>query len=81
MIDIAKKEGIILDNHKLDTKFFPLLVDTIFNDENEDELFALKIALFELDKIKKAPNDDKKKKLRLAKTKVQTLEAAFELMK
>jgi len=81
MIDIAKKEGIILDNHKLDTKFFPLLVDTIFNDKNEDELFALKIALFELDKIKKAPNDDKKKKLRLAKTKVQTLEAAFELMK
>jgi len=81
MIDIAKKEGIILDNHKLDTKFFPLLVDTIFNDENEDELFALKIALFELDKIKKAPNDDKKKKLRLAKTKVQTLEAAFALMK
>ena len=41
----------------------------------------MKIALFELDKIKNAPNDDKKKKLRLAKTKVQALEAAFELIK
>ena len=81
VIRIAKKDGLVLDNHKLDTKFFPLLVKAIFEDENEDHLFAMKIALFELDKIKNAPNDDKKKKLRLAKTKVQALEAAFELIK
>jgi|TARA_B100000287_G_scaffold309011_1_gene292190 hypothetical protein len=81
VIRIAKKEGLILDSHKLDTKFFPLLVKAIFEDDNEDHLFAMKIALFELDKIKNAPNDDKKKKLRMAKTKIQALEAAFALIK
>lgn len=81
VIKIAKRQGLVLDAHKLDTKFFPLVVKAIFEDNNEDHLFAMKIALFELDKIKNAPNDDKKKKLRLAKTKIQALEAAFELIK
>ena len=81
VIKIAKKEGLVLDTHKLDTKFFPLVVKAIFEDDNEDHLFAMKIALFELDKIKNAPNDDKKKKLRQSKNKIEALEAAFQLIK
>jgi len=72
---------LVLDTHKLDTKFFPLVVKAIFEDDNEDHLFAMKIALFELDKIKNAPNDDKKKKLRQSKNKIEALEAAFQLIK
>ena len=40
---IAKKEGLILDDTKLDTKFYNKLVKAIFEDDNEDHLFALKL--------------------------------------
>jgi len=33
VIKIAKKEGLVLDTHKLDTKFFPLVVKAIFEDD------------------------------------------------
>ena len=43
-IRIAKKSGIVLDENKLDTKFYPSLVNAIFKEiENEDHLFALKL--------------------------------------
>ena len=43
-----------------------LILDYIFNDKevDEDEMFALKIALFEIDKIKDSKNLDGKKALR-----------------
>jgi len=80
IIRIAKKEGLIMEGHKLDTKFFPLLVKAIFEDEHPDHLFALKIALFEVDKIKNADNNKAKKKLRQSKTKIESLRAAFDIM-
>jgi len=59
-----------------------MLVKSIFEDEdNEDHLFAIKIALFELEKIRNSKNDDIKKKIRQAKTKIEALQAAFELIK
>ena len=51
------------------------------NEDNEDHLFAIKIALFELEKIRNSKNDDIKKKIRQAKTKIEALQAAFELIK
>ncbi|MAG19517.1 MAG: hypothetical protein CMB98_05510 [Flavobacteriaceae bacterium] len=81
VMGIAKKEGMVFDEHKLDSKFFPLLVKAIFEDNNEDHLFATKIALLELDKIKNAPNNDTKKKLRQSKNMISTLQAAFDLVK
>ena len=83
MIDIAKKEGLILENNKIDTKFFNLLVKIIFEEKSEDkeELFTLKIALFELDKIKNSKNTELKTKLRKAQTIYDTLSVAFELTK
>jgi hypothetical protein len=80
VIRIAKKEGLIMDKHKLDTKFFPLLVKAIFEDEHPDHLFALKIGLFEVEKIKNAKNDNAKKRLRQSKTKIGALKAAFDIM-
>jgi len=80
VIRIAKKEGLIMDKYKLDTKFFPLLVKAIFEDEHPDHLFALKIGLFEVEKIKNAKNDNAKKRLRQSKTKIGALKAAFDIM-
>jgi len=83
MLRIAKDEGLILENNKIDTKFFNLLVKTIFEERSEDkeELFTLKIALFELDKIKNSKSTELKTKLRKAQTIYDTLSVAFELTK
>ena len=82
VIRVAKTRGIVLDEHKLDTKFFPVLVNAIFKDkENEDHLFALKLALFELEKIRNSKDNEGKKKLRQSKNKIEVLKIAFDLVK
>ena len=71
---IAKKSGLVFDMNRLDTKFYPAMVKSIFEDsDNEDHLFALKLALFEVEKIRDSKNDDLKKKLRQSKTKSDCL--------
>ena len=78
---IAKKTGLVLDASKIDTKFYPQLVNAIFNDEeNEEHLFALKLALFELDSIRDSKDDEGKKKLRQAKNKIEVLRIAINLI-
>ena len=78
---IAKKNGLVFDENKLDTKFYPTLVNAMFNNvENEDHLFALKLALFELEKIRDSKNDELKKKLRQSKNKIELLKLAIELI-
>lgn len=64
-ISIAKRDGLVLDYNKIDTKFYPMLVKAIFEEpNNEDNLFALKLALFELDKIRDSKDEELKKALR-----------------
>lgn len=71
---IAKKSGLVFDINRLDTKFYPAMVKSIFEEsDNEDHLFALKLALFEVEKIRDSKNDDLKKKLRQSKTKSDCL--------
>ncbi len=78
---IAKKDGLVFDEVKLNTKFYPTLVKAIFEDnKNEDHLFALKLALFELEKIRNSKDNEKKKKLRQSKNKIEVLKIAFDLM-
>jgi len=79
-IEIAKKNGLIGQLDKVTSEVFPLLVEAIFKDENDDHLFALKLSLFELDKVKNSTNEEVKIKLRKAKTKIEALEAAFHLI-
>jgi len=82
VIEIAKRDGLLVDNNKIDSNFFPTLVKSIFEDEdNADHLFAIKIALFELEKIRNSTNEDLKKKIRQSKTKIEALQTAFELIK
>ena len=78
---IAKKNGLVFDEKKMDTKFYPTLINAMFkNVENEDHLFALKLALFEVDKIRDSKDDEKKKKLRQSKNKIDVLKLAIDLI-
>jgi len=94
---IAKKEGLVVDELELDTKFYPAIVKAIFEEketldelgslkslkknDKEDHLFALKLALFEVEKIRDSKDSELKKKLRQAKTKIEALKIAFEICK
>jgi len=81
VIRIAKKDGLVFDEMKLDTKFYPTLVKSIVEEQdNEDHLFALKLALFEVDEIKNAKNVDLKSNIRKGKTKVEVLLNALKLI-
>ena len=80
-IKIAKKSGMVFDMNRLDTKFYPVMVKSIFEDsDNEDHLFALKLALFEVEQIRDSKNDELKKKLRQSKTKADCLINALTIV-
>jgi len=79
--EIAKKDGLLVDDTKIDSNSFNKLVTAIFSQgENVDQLFALKLALFELEEIRDSKDDEMKKKLRQCKNKIDTLKVAFELV-
>ena len=81
VMEIAKKDGLLLDDTKIDSSSYNKLVRAIFEQgENTDQLFALKIALFELDKIRDSKDEELKKKLRQSKNKIDTLKVAFDLI-
>ena len=81
VIEIAKKDGLLVDDTKIDSNSFNKLVKAIFEQgENVDQLFALKLALFEQPAIRDSENADLKKKLRQAKNKIDTLKVAFEII-
>ena len=81
VIEIAKKDGLLVDDTKIDSNSFNKLVTAIFEQgENEDHLFALKLALFELPAIRDSKNDELKKKLRQSKNKIDTLKVAFDIV-
>ena len=78
---IAKKEGMIFDETKLDTSAYGSIVKLLFSDnENEDHLFALKLALFEVEKIRDSENTELKTALRQSKTKVDALLNALKII-
>src|SRR6056300_72270 len=77
---IAKKDGLTFDENKLDTKFYPTLVNAILKDqENEDHLFALKLALFENETINGSDNAELKAEIRKGTSKIEVIQAALKL--
>lgn len=76
-IQIAKREGLVQTDQQDPTK----ILDLLFNKEeaDEDEMFALKIAIFEIDKIKDSKNLDAKKALRKSKTRLELIRGAIDL--
>jgi len=80
VMQIAKKDGLLLDDTKIDSTSYNKITKAIFEQgENEDQLFALKLAIFELPAIRDSKNDELKKKLRQSKNKIDTLKFAFEI--
>ena len=80
VINIAKKDGLVFDEYKLDTKFYPTLVSAILKDQkDEDHLFALKLALFENETINSSDNAELKAEIRKGKSKIEVLQAALKL--
>tara|TARA_Y100001972_G_scaffold124235_1_gene172987 strand:- start:427 stop:915 length:489 start_codon:yes stop_codon:yes gene_type:complete len=81
-IAVAKGDGVDLDPVLLesDSGYWPKFVSALFNDiNNEDHLFALKLALFENEKIRDSENADLKAELRQGKTKTDVLLAALKI--
>lgn len=63
------------------TKIYPTIVDTLFtNMENEDHLFALKLALFEVQDIRESTDTAAKTALRKSKNKIDVLRHAFDIV-
>ena len=82
-INVAKGEGVDLDPVLLegDNGYWPRFVSALFTDiENEDHLFALKLALFENEKIRNSEDTDLKAELRQGKTKKEVLIAALKII-
>ena len=83
VLRIAEKEGLVFEfeNKKLDTKFYPKILSALFEDVNNvDHIFALKLALFENKDVSQSSNDEGKKKLRQAKTKLEVLKTAIQII-
>ena len=77
---IAKKEGMIFDETKPDTSAYSSIVKLLFSDKQDDHLFALKLALFEVEKIRDSENTELKTALRQSKTKVDALLNALKII-
>ena len=81
-LGIAKESGLVQQEESLEkVKTYPTLVEAMFNnDDNEDDVFALKLALFEVEKIRESKNTALKTKLRKAKSKIEVLRFAFDIV-
>ena len=81
LIRIGKKDGFISEEGKIDKDFFPTLVKAIVdNPDNEDHLFSLKLALFEVPKIRESENTELKSAIRKGKTKPEVLLNALKII-
>ena len=81
-IQIAKDSGLVQEEVALEkTKTYPALVDALFSvfGSIEDDMFALKLALFERKEIRDSKNTEVKTKLRKSTTKFDILRCAFEI--
>ena len=82
VLKIAEKQGLLLNKEKLGTDFYPAIIKSLFEDiENKDDLFALKLAFFETDKVMNSENNEVKNKLRKSKNKVEVIQCAIEFFK
>ena len=79
--EIAKKDGINFDALKVDPKHFPSVINAITNeDTNEDHLFALKLALFEIDKVRDSENAELKGAIRKSESKSEAMMYALKII-
>jgi len=78
-IAFAKESGLVAEENKSDivTKLIEYITK---NTNNEDDLFALKLGLFEVAEIKDSEDIELKKSLRQSKTKAEVLLNALKII-
>jgi len=80
VIRIAKRDGLISDNINNGEYFTNMLKVIVEDESNEDHLFALKIALFEVEDIRDSENIELKKNIRQSKSKAEILLNALKII-
>lgn len=80
VLHIAKRDNIYSES--ITEKSFPDIIKILFNNvDNEDHVFALKLAFFEHPKINESDDNNLKKELRQSKNKIDTLKVALKFFK
>jgi sugar phosphate isomerase/epimerase len=81
MLRIAKQDGIIGMELNGDEYFANIIDAVIKKQDDEDHLFALKIAVFEnIKQINESDDVEGKKKIRQAKNKIELFRAVFDMI-
>lgn len=80
VIRVAKRDGLISDSINNEEYFTNMLKVIVKDESNEDQLFALKLALFEVDKIRDSQNTEIKKKIRAGSKKPEVLLNALKII-
>jgi hypothetical protein len=79
-LNFAKEAGLV-GNEIAKDNYFGEIVKLITEDqENEDHLFALKLAVFEIDAVKDSVDIEKKKLIRQSKTKADLVYNALSII-
>ena len=84
---IAKEDGLLNDlvkSHAItenrDDYFQSIIQGVVTKTDDEDHLFAFKIAAFEIKQINESDDVEGKKKIRQAKTKMELFRAIFDMI-
>ncbi len=85
VIEIAKREGLIFASGLSDVRSYKSFLETLFEpfDESKESemnnLFSIKLELFEMPYIRQNTNNDLKKLLRRAETPIEVVKAAIDI--
>lgn len=85
VIEIAKREGLIFASGLADVRSYKSFLTTLFEpfDESKEaemnNLFSIKLELFEMPHIRQNTNNDLKKVLRRAETPLEVVKAAIDI--
>ena len=79
-LKFAKESGLVGNEISKDNYFSEIIKLITEDQENEDHLFALKLAVFEIDAVKDSVDIEKKKLIRQSKTKADLVYNALSII-
>ena len=82
VLKIARDQGLVYGTHKSETKFHTAMMDFLFNykeTEEKEDLFAFKLASFELDIVKNCKDKNQKAAIRKAQSPLEVVKAISEI--
>lgn len=79
-LTFAKEKGLVGNEIAKDNYFGEIITLITKEQENEDHLFALKLAIFEIDAVKESVDTEKKKLVRQSKTKADLVYNALSII-